>query len=700
MNNPFLCSREMVVGEHFIGRTEIINDISNYVFNTNPPANIAFIGVNCIGKRSLVGTTLLDQNQKDILVIDKSIIPIEVSLSISNQSSTFLQSLIIECKEALEELQLLSNPIKKSFHTAQEALQPSDPWNPWNAIKNFFVTVKQSGYCTLFIIHRFDKARSFETDAKAFKYLRELAYQPSLYGVRLVLTSRLNIKKIEETVDSVSELHGIFTNGTRYLGMFSNTDLAAYFTRFSDIGISISDEAKKHVLFYCGGHPYLLNILGWYIVDNHQNQGNDVQKNDVDEAAENISGDISVYYQNLIKLLKELGTLDKLLQILFSGTAPDQNDELKSYGLIKPTEEGTYVAYSEHFQEYLRDNLTNLQEHLKEMDIGDIGETTETVSDNVIAKAKDMWEKTERALREIITTTMSDKYGKEWIKILQTRWPSMLKQAQRRQALGENDPGVHAPQNPIHFTETADLFEIILDDELWNDCFCNIFKGYQNYWKPHQVFLAHRRNSIYHSNGLFLQPDQFKRFQGCCEEILRVLSEGASVSQELKQHTETRLVKTEGDNLASDDQKELDQAQGTASNIEESVPLELNQRAEVKPVKAQEDNPNAADYKELNSAENKPEMFKGRLNWVSELQRDLRIKPDEHHSMSITQKTKHVREIHPEGIIVPQRIRNQLDSDSLQQGREVRFQTTEKSTKYGKWRIEATKVVLEIDSPS
>ena len=100
----------------------------------------------------------------------------------------------------------------------------------------------------------------------------------------------------------------------------------------------MSDDSRERVLFYCGAHPYLLEMLGCEIVEMFR-QNREI---DVNKAADTISQSIFEHYNDMIRLLREEGTLDKLIQILFGPVIDVKHadvTELQNYGLIKLTEQ-------------------------------------------------------------------------------------------------------------------------------------------------------------------------------------------------------------------------------------------------------------------------------------------------------------------------------------------------------------------------
>ena len=511
--NPFVWSRR-VEGEDFIGRQDIIDDIESGIFGYSELTNIAIIGINHIGTTSLAYEKIY--RRKDELIIEKEVIPIWISPVSYKKSSSFLNLLVTQCASELRQLGLPSDEskaeeIQNLANKVSEALKPDQWENPWFAISSFFRAVKETGYRTLFILDRFDKTRHlfFEEDKDFFDILRELAYDPD-YGITLILTSRLNIEVIQSQAGSLSEFHSIFLS--KRLGMFTHDDLNDYFSKFSPIGLE-PVAIRERVLFYCGAHPYLLQRLGWYIVE--QLRSPIKTEINIDKIIDAILDDIFLYYDRLTKLLEEAELLDKLLQILFESdalsnekvTGKDVNN-LEGYGLIKQTESGSeangYEAYSKHFHVYLH-QLYERSEFPPEL--------------------WPIWWKTERALREIITTIMSRAYGDSWIRVAGQQYNILNtvfnQKCRARQQNAERKHGTAATRNLIDFTAPADLFEIICDRDLWSHRFHSIFGEDRSYWQRRKEFIAQCRNPLSHNQD-FLESDDLKTFAEYCEEILKI----------------------------------------------------------------------------------------------------------------------------------------------------------------------------------
>lgn len=491
--NPYADYGKIVRGERFIGRKNIINVIESRIVRPTNPANLAIIGVHRIGKSSLAYKTIIEQKDQ---LIGKGILPVWVGLSSHYQSSDFFDSLVDEYVSEMEGLDWLTERIQRS---ADRALEPNASWD---RIKRFFKEVQNAGYGVIFILDEFDHARNLFKGDTAFQRLRELADYPD-YRLSLVLTSRRNIRDVELSAGSSSPFHNIFQ--VQRLAMFNDEDLKTYFSLFSSIGIQMTDADRERILFYCGAHPYLLEMLGCEIVEMFRQN----EQIDIDKATNAILQSIFGHYDDMIRLLREDGTLNKLLQILF-GPVIDvkQTDvtELQNYGLIKPTENGTYVAYSEHFHDYLK-----LHER-----------STEFATD-----LWPIWRDTEKALREVITTTMFKVHGNQWIEKLEAERPNLqsifneCRKAQQKEARSYGD---RASQNLIDFTYPADLFTIICARGLWGSHFEPIFGHNPNYWEHRKQLLAKCRNPLAHNRSEVLQDHELKTVEAYCQEILSILS--------------------------------------------------------------------------------------------------------------------------------------------------------------------------------
>ena len=493
--NPFADYGRIIHGDRFIGRKTIVNNIENRIVHPDNPGNLAIIGMHRIGKSSLAHKAIIEQ--KDNLTA-KGILPIWMGVAPYDLSSDFFHALVKRCTREMKRLNWLSDEVQE---LADYALETEDSWDE---IKDFFIEVKEIGYRMLLILDEFDHTRHLFKGNTAFQRLRELADYPD-YGFSLVLTSRRSIRDIERLAGSTSPFHNIFQ--VQRLAMFNDEDLEIYFSLFASIGLQIADTDRERILFYCGAHPYLLEMLGCEIIEMFRQ--NSEQETDVDEAANAVLQSIFEHYDDMIRLLREDGTLNKLLQILF-GPVIDvkQTDvtELQNYGLIYLTENGAYTAYSEHFHDYLK-----LHER-----------STEFAAD-----LWPIWRDTEKALREVITTTMFAEYGDNWIEDLGKERSNLKKIFDRCRDAQQKEKesfGDRASQNLLDFTYPAELFTIICAKGLWQSYFQPIFGHNPNYWEHRKQLLAKCRNPLAHNRSEVLQAHELKTIEAYCQEILSISS--------------------------------------------------------------------------------------------------------------------------------------------------------------------------------
>lgn len=488
--NPFADYGNIVRGERFIGRKESLKVIESRVIRPKEAGNLAVIGEPRIGKSSLVYKAIVERKTE---LTAKNLLPIWINLATYDRAAIFFRSLVTRCVDEMEELGWLSEPVQR---LAYRALEDELSWSEgYGRIQRFFEKVRQVGYRILFILDEFDHARHlFKGDISGFQGLRELSYRPE-WRVTFITTSRRSIRDIELQTGAISTFDGIFHK--HYLAMFEDKDLEEYFMRLSSIGVVTSDITKQRMLFYCGGHPYFLEMLGYEVVEVFREE----QKVDIDKAAYRIVQSFLDQYDRMVDLLREDKSLNKLLQILFGPVVDVKQtdvDEFLRYGLIKPTQQRNYVAFSEHFHAFL-----SLVE--RETDLWPI------------------WRDTEKALRHFITTVMLSQYGEHWVEKLEKARPNLkaifdkCREAQKQE---EKSFGSRASRNLIDFTYPGDLFKIIFAE--WNS-FKSIFGKDKSYWDQRAQLLGKVRTPLAHNRDESLQDYERQIAEGYCKEILTLI---------------------------------------------------------------------------------------------------------------------------------------------------------------------------------
>lgn len=496
--NPFADYGTIVYGERFVGREASLRIVESRIIRPNEPGNLAIIGDYRIGKSSLIYKSVMER-KKELLA--RKLIPIWINLATYDHVPSFFRSLTSRCYEEMENLGWMTDTIKLAFDRASQ--DEVSRGEGYGRIQRFFEKVRQSGFRVLFILDEFDHARHlFKGDVSGFQGLRELSYRPE-WRVTFITTSRRSLHSIESQTQAISTFDLTFHK--HYLGMFNESEVQECLARLSSIGIEITPILKERMRYYCGGHPYLLEMLSYELVELFRES----QVVDVDEAARRVERSFLDQYDHIVRILSEDNSLNKLLQVLF-GPVVDvrQNDidELLRYGLICLTDQGDYAAFSAHFQIYLK----------------------------LIARQSDLWplwRDTERSLRQVVTTKMLEQYGEDWINELEKARPnlkSLFDECRKAQQREERAFGSRASHNLIDFTYPQQLFEIVFAE--WN-AFQPILGKDKNYWHERSRLLAKIRNPLAHNRDEVLYNYERRIAEGYCEEILETLRCVLALSQ-------------------------------------------------------------------------------------------------------------------------------------------------------------------------
>jgi len=490
LENPFAGYGGIVSGERFIGRSSDVRAVETRTIHTLGPGNLAIVGDSRVGKSSLVYHSVMEPKRR--LLRDKQI-PIWINLGTCDSRAHFFQSLVRDCFEELEELGWQTASIEKARN---RVFNEEQLWTTqYRSIQRFFRAVKEAGFRILFILDEFDNARYlFREDFNGFQGLRELSYNPQ-WRVTFISISRRTVYDIEVQTKGMSTLAGIFN--THYLSMYSHQEEQEFFQKLASVGIPITDEVRSKFCSYCGGHPYLLDVLGYRVVELYRDS-NDL---DLEYAAQRVEHEFLGHYEQMAARLGEDGRFSQLLQVLFGPVVDVKKsdvNELLRYGYIRVTPSGDYITFSEHFRAYLQ--------HIgRQVDLWPI------------------WRETEIALRDIISTKMNERYGESWIDKLEKSRPnlkSIFEKCREAQKKDERSFGNRASPNLLDFTYPQDLFEIVLSKGEWDSVFKSIFKRDRSYWNLRGELLTRVRNPLAHNRDQVLYEHDLQIAEGYCKEIL------------------------------------------------------------------------------------------------------------------------------------------------------------------------------------
>jgi len=485
--NPFSNYGGIVSGDRFIGREKDLDILRRRVISPREPGNLVIIGEPRIGKSSLVYHGLMGCKQD---LLERRIVPVWLNLAMYEESSALFRALVADCLDEIEQKDWLSSAIQRS---ATKALVASESWaDHFKRATRFFEAVRADGIRVIFVLDEFDYARKlFRGDASRFQALRELSYRPE-WRVTYVVVSRRTVREIETQTQAISTFDGIFMK--HYLSMFSEPDVEEYYNRCSQAGLGLDQASRDRVRFYCGGHPFLLNVVGYELVELSRDQ----QPLDVDRAAHRAMDSIVSEYDRIVGLLLDDCRLGRLLQILYGpviDAVQADADEFARYGIIEEVE-GRYQAFSEHFGAYLS-----------------------LISRELSADLWPVWRETETLLRELINVQLTARHSEHWLPAISKAHKSLAgildrcSEAQRREAGLFGD---RASNSLLDYAYPQDLFAIIFAE--WG-LFQSILGKDRSYWGQRASLLAKIRNPLAHNRLAVLQDYERKTAEGYCQEI-------------------------------------------------------------------------------------------------------------------------------------------------------------------------------------
>ena len=262
----------------------------------------------------------------------------------------------------------------------------------------------------------------------------------------------------------------------------------------------VNVEVHGKLRNYCGGHPFLLDVLGYEVVEGFRED----KRFDLENAAHRVEHAFLDLYDHMTAILDEDKSLSQLLQVLFGPVIDVKQsdvDQLLRYGFVRESCSGKYVSFSEHFQAYLR-----LLE--REVDLWPI------------------WKETEIALRNAINAKMIDRYGENWISELEKSRPnlkSIFAKCREAQKKEEKSFGSRASRNLLDFTYPQDLFDIVVSKAEWDNLFKSVFKHDKSYWTHCGQLLSKVRNPLAHNRDQSLYEHDRQLAEGYCKEILAIL---------------------------------------------------------------------------------------------------------------------------------------------------------------------------------
>lgn len=323
MQNIFAGYGKIVTGDLYVHRKKLETELCNRTINYDTYGSVSVIGMQRMGKSSLVYNTIV---KKAGDYYKNGIIIINCSMNNFADPESFFKGIINAIYEVLEEYDNIDIKIERRYNKVSEStLKDGCVKN----IQSFFRLLLKNGKRVICVIDEFDHSRKLFADFnEGFNVLRELAYQPET-NVTFVFVSRRMVTELESTAD-ISTLANILGKPI-YVTGYNEEELKDYYIRNEKHGIFVSDENKEQILNITGAQPYWLDILMYHYVESSAENRN------FESLFNENSGVLYNEYERLMSILDEQHLRDKLYQIVI-GPAYDYTkadvQKLYDYGLI------------------------------------------------------------------------------------------------------------------------------------------------------------------------------------------------------------------------------------------------------------------------------------------------------------------------------------------------------------------------------
>lgn len=484
MKNPYLGYGRPVFGERLIGRNNELIKLEEHIVSSM--SSISIVGQRRIGKTSLITEIKNRFTQK----LPPQLVLISLDLSAFDNGLKFFNAIMEELEEYLFDSGAEMSP---KFQRALNKTCKSS-YDAYRRCRRGLVVFKQEHISTKIIIDEFDAVRKLEEADQFIQWLRELIDKGFETGLSVIFLSRRSLFSIEKQIAHVSNIDHVCEK--LYVKPLDIKELNSLIKR-SEGDIPISDKDRDLVIEYTGGHPYLAELVLCH----------SYEIGSVEQGIQYSISELFNFYEHLKKLLTEDDLFDQLIQIV---VGPRWKIKINSpsillhYGLIVKNKDGTYSAWSKHFQDYL------------------IKTTREFPIWN-------KWAQTESLIRDLVEECFFKAYGSDWINKLKGRKnniPEIIARCENIMSKEEKKFGNSAKQRWIEYTYPNDLWQIISRE--W-DKFSPILQGKnqgknKKYWAERFELLSKIRNPLAHNREQVILEHDMTLANAYCSELCQVIT--------------------------------------------------------------------------------------------------------------------------------------------------------------------------------
>lgn len=495
MDNIFQIGGQ-VKGDSFIGRTKFVNTIRKNFIDSEMRTAKSIVGLTRMGKSSAVKNSFYD--------LPDNVIYIYQDLNEWSEYCELWQDICYEIREQLKKMRIQTEEVADYFADMDNA------YLPWirmsRSVKKIFRYLSEINIKTILVLDEFDNAASlFKEGTKHFELFRTI-FSDGNYYVSAITISRRNLYSIEGATYQSSTFHGVLDILT-FKG-FDEFDMNEYFEVFSKYGLVLDKLQKNKIIYYAGNAPYLLSIIGHYIVE-ALNIGENV---DVDKIFRDKCKAINDYYRDCIKHLERDDDLRRIIPFVIGpniGVTQNDKDELFNLGYFRE-DNGKLVAISEYFVTLLSSNMLQIN-----------------IWDNIINLEKKLKQLIERELTRVVCHfSVAGENINDVFRVIMENTPGIeLGDIYRYDSfLMNNKKLFNLDSSYLDVMSMNDAIKII--KECWSDIFSSYFNNdlYSD-WDAKFVKCSRARNPIAHGHEEYLSDLDKREVDTYCKQVFDILME-------------------------------------------------------------------------------------------------------------------------------------------------------------------------------
>jgi len=485
-SNPYSDFGGTVTGERFIGRAGLLRTLDSRIFGPAGFGSVAVVGLPRIGKTSLVSEAI---RRAEPRAAELRSVVVRVDVGTFSSVDELFRALVDDLIDGVRSRGIGNELVDTRVERALAA-----PRMGFNEVRGVFKALRLAEVRPVCVLDEFDAGRRvFENTPQCFHWMRELCSNPE-FKAAVVLIAKRRLQDVARLAGYQSDY---WANVLMPLALrpFTEDDVNAFFGRLADGGVDIPEGGRAEIVSVCGGHPFLLDALGyeaWELVD----QGGQVELPWITATCDRL---VRGYLQQVSSVLGDSPMLSKAVQVLVGpqwDVTKDDVDALCDLGVILQDEKGGLRGFSRAFEDHL----------------------------SVMERCIDiwpLWRDTERALRDVLESGLQQAFGAAWPEALVKARPklkSVIDGCIEKQEREQKRFGASAAQSLLAYTYPMDLYQLMGAD--WGKLGEPLLGSDKQAWSVKFGVLSKVRTPLAHNRQEAVGDGDRTTAEGICREIL------------------------------------------------------------------------------------------------------------------------------------------------------------------------------------